>query len=263
MVTRSTGSPWQFTNTPQLSQRFGTPPKVLWLSSSHCAWITIDLCIFFVTDFIKANPEYLAKPNMMDWLSDDGGETYNRCHFWSNFEVHLDPSITWSSQGSRLIKMWHCDRLQVSISGEEKPTRSTSNISIEPEVSSTKDGVCTTSPTCFQHYWRISLINRRRCAGTLYRGLFVPQTGRNAFLPGYRISSWTFPTLPEGKGRRLCLRSVSLSIGNKVWRIVADTNSWSFSNSGDNFEVHGFVIQEQFFWCMLRLTWSSLSRNDS
>lgn len=38
-------------------------------------------------DFIKANPEYLAKPNMMDWLSDDGGETYNRCHFWSNFEI--------------------------------------------------------------------------------------------------------------------------------------------------------------------------------
>lgn len=23
----------------------------------------------------------------MAFLSDDGGETYNRCHFWSNFEI--------------------------------------------------------------------------------------------------------------------------------------------------------------------------------
>ncbi|GAA5843332.1 hypothetical protein JCM11251_007288 [Rhodosporidiobolus azoricus] len=33
-------------------------------------------------DFIAAHPEHLAKPNAMDWLSNDGGETYNRCHFW-------------------------------------------------------------------------------------------------------------------------------------------------------------------------------------
>ncbi|GAA5951612.1 hypothetical protein JCM10213_005417 [Rhodosporidiobolus nylandii] len=38
-------------------------------------------------DFIKQNPEYLAKPNSMAWISDDKGETYNRCHFWSNFEI--------------------------------------------------------------------------------------------------------------------------------------------------------------------------------
>ncbi|KAJ9104260.1 Glycolipid 2-alpha-mannosyltransferase 1 [Naganishia cerealis] len=38
-------------------------------------------------DFIKANPQYLAEDNAMDFLSDDGGETYNRCHFWSNFEI--------------------------------------------------------------------------------------------------------------------------------------------------------------------------------
>lgn len=23
----------------------------------------------------------------MSFLSDDGGKTYNRCHFWSNFEI--------------------------------------------------------------------------------------------------------------------------------------------------------------------------------
>ncbi|GAA6022342.1 hypothetical protein JCM10207_003292 [Rhodosporidiobolus poonsookiae] len=38
-------------------------------------------------DFIKEHPEHLAKPNAMDWVSNDGGETYNRCHFWSNFEI--------------------------------------------------------------------------------------------------------------------------------------------------------------------------------
>jgi len=38
-------------------------------------------------EFIKANPQYLPKDNGMGFLSDDGGETYNKCHFWSNFEI--------------------------------------------------------------------------------------------------------------------------------------------------------------------------------
>ncbi|KAJ9127538.1 Glycolipid 2-alpha-mannosyltransferase 1 [Naganishia onofrii] len=38
-------------------------------------------------DFIKANPQYIPEDNAMDFISDDGGETYNRCHFWSNFEI--------------------------------------------------------------------------------------------------------------------------------------------------------------------------------
>ena len=25
----------------------------------------------------------------MDWVSDDKGQTYNGCHFWSNFEMVL------------------------------------------------------------------------------------------------------------------------------------------------------------------------------
>lgn len=37
--------------------------------------------------FIKANPKAVAKNNLMDWISDDKGETYNLCHFWSNFEI--------------------------------------------------------------------------------------------------------------------------------------------------------------------------------
>lgn len=37
--------------------------------------------------FIEKHPEYLAKDNLMDFVSDDKGVKYNRCHFWSNFEV--------------------------------------------------------------------------------------------------------------------------------------------------------------------------------
>jgi alpha 1,2-mannosyltransferase len=33
--------------------------------------------------FIKAHPEHIAKDNSMPFLSDDGGETYNKCHFVS------------------------------------------------------------------------------------------------------------------------------------------------------------------------------------
>ncbi|CCH45157.1 Glycolipid 2-alpha-mannosyltransferase [Wickerhamomyces ciferrii] len=37
--------------------------------------------------FIKEHPEYLPADNMMDFVSDDGGFSYNLCHFWSNFEI--------------------------------------------------------------------------------------------------------------------------------------------------------------------------------
>ena len=32
------------------------------------------------TAFTNANPELVSPDNAMDFLSDDGGETYNRCH---------------------------------------------------------------------------------------------------------------------------------------------------------------------------------------
>ncbi|EDK44063.1 glycolipid 2-alpha-mannosyltransferase [Lodderomyces elongisporus NRRL YB-4239] len=38
-------------------------------------------------EFIEKNPQYLAPNNMMEWVSDDKGESYNGCHFWSNFEI--------------------------------------------------------------------------------------------------------------------------------------------------------------------------------
>ncbi|CAK7563416.1 MAG: alpha 1,2-mannosyltransferase 2.4.1 [Sporothrix epigloea] len=37
--------------------------------------------------FIAEHPEHIAEDNSMRFLSDDGGETYNKCHFWSNFEI--------------------------------------------------------------------------------------------------------------------------------------------------------------------------------
>ncbi|OBA24298.1 glycosyl transferase [Metschnikowia bicuspidata var. bicuspidata NRRL YB-4993] len=37
--------------------------------------------------FMEENPQYLAKDNNMAWISNDKGNTYNGCHFWSNFEI--------------------------------------------------------------------------------------------------------------------------------------------------------------------------------
>ncbi|KAL2019856.1 hypothetical protein VTK56DRAFT_9118 [Thermocarpiscus australiensis] len=45
-----------------------------------------------VKKFMKNHPEHIAEGNSMEFLSDDGGETYNRCHFWSNFEIG---SLNW------------------------------------------------------------------------------------------------------------------------------------------------------------------------
>ncbi|KKA28891.1 hypothetical protein TD95_004154 [Thielaviopsis punctulata] len=42
--------------------------------------------------FMKNHPEHVVDGNSMGFLSDDGGETYNRCHFWSNFEIG---SLSW------------------------------------------------------------------------------------------------------------------------------------------------------------------------
>jgi alpha 1,2-mannosyltransferase len=34
-----------------------------------------------VKKFMKAHPDYVAKDNSMEFISDDGGDTYNKCHF--------------------------------------------------------------------------------------------------------------------------------------------------------------------------------------
>ncbi|KAH9930444.1 glycosyltransferase family 15 protein [Epithele typhae] len=40
-----------------------------------------------VKEFTKENPQYVAKNNAMGYISDDNGNSYNNCHFWSNFEI--------------------------------------------------------------------------------------------------------------------------------------------------------------------------------
>ncbi|KAI1319339.1 alpha 1,2-mannosyltransferase 2.4.1 [Mortierella claussenii] len=37
--------------------------------------------------FIQRHPEHIAKRNSLEWISYDKGDTYNNCHFWSNFEI--------------------------------------------------------------------------------------------------------------------------------------------------------------------------------
>ncbi|EDO15237.1 hypothetical protein Kpol_1029p11 [Vanderwaltozyma polyspora DSM 70294] len=37
--------------------------------------------------FMELYPEYLHENNMLDFISDDDGGSYNNCHFWSNFEI--------------------------------------------------------------------------------------------------------------------------------------------------------------------------------
>ncbi|CCH57847.1 hypothetical protein TBLA_0A00470 [Henningerozyma blattae CBS 6284] len=40
-----------------------------------------------VKKFFRANPSYKNEYNLKKFISNDGGVTYNLCHFWSNFEV--------------------------------------------------------------------------------------------------------------------------------------------------------------------------------
>lgn len=40
-----------------------------------------------VLKFIENHPEHISEDNSMGFVSDDGGKTYNKCHFWSNFEI--------------------------------------------------------------------------------------------------------------------------------------------------------------------------------
>ncbi|CAG8732269.1 2714_t:CDS:2, partial [Racocetra persica] len=40
-----------------------------------------------VKQFIKEYPHHIKENNIMKFISNDNGETYNLCHFWSNFEI--------------------------------------------------------------------------------------------------------------------------------------------------------------------------------
>lgn len=37
--------------------------------------------------FLEKYPKFIADDNALEFISDDNGESYNLCHFWSNFEI--------------------------------------------------------------------------------------------------------------------------------------------------------------------------------
>lgn len=50
-------------------------------------WATIPTLWDTVKEFIAKNQQFLPKDNAMKFVSNDGGSSYNLCHFWSNFEI--------------------------------------------------------------------------------------------------------------------------------------------------------------------------------
>jgi len=48
---------------------------------------TIETLWDAVKEFMKAHPEHLPKQNSLEFLSDNRGDDYNLCHYWSNFEI--------------------------------------------------------------------------------------------------------------------------------------------------------------------------------
>ncbi|KAJ2924066.1 hypothetical protein H1R20_g13034, partial [Candolleomyces eurysporus] len=40
-----------------------------------------------VREFTNKYPHFVPQDNSLNFISDDGGYTYNMCHFWSNFEI--------------------------------------------------------------------------------------------------------------------------------------------------------------------------------
>ncbi|OLY80945.1 Glycolipid 2-alpha-mannosyltransferase 2 [Smittium mucronatum] len=40
-----------------------------------------------IKQFAQTNTNLISKNNSLEWVSLDGGKTYNMCHFWPNFEI--------------------------------------------------------------------------------------------------------------------------------------------------------------------------------
>lgn len=55
--------------------------------SIHEFEATIKTLWALTKEFIAKNQHYIAPNNLMDFISDDQGSTYNLCHFWLNFEI--------------------------------------------------------------------------------------------------------------------------------------------------------------------------------
>ncbi|CAH02366.1 glycosyltransferase family 15 protein [Kluyveromyces lactis] len=55
--------------------------------SIHEFVITIPTLWNTTRGFAEKHSEYIHNDNLLKFISDDGGDSYNLCHFWSNFEV--------------------------------------------------------------------------------------------------------------------------------------------------------------------------------
>jgi alpha 1,2-mannosyltransferase len=61
--------------------------KYGWTISLFEYLATIETLWSTVKKFKEKHPEHIREGNLEDWISNDGGQTYNLCHFWSNFEI--------------------------------------------------------------------------------------------------------------------------------------------------------------------------------
>ncbi|KAG2014990.1 alpha-1,2 mannosyltransferase KTR1 [Coprinopsis cinerea AmutBmut pab1-1] len=62
--------------------------KVYGFTISLLEWVETVPTLWDATkEFMKENPQYVHPDNAMEFISDNGGEDYNMCHFWSNFEI--------------------------------------------------------------------------------------------------------------------------------------------------------------------------------
>jgi alpha 1,2-mannosyltransferase len=64
-----------------------------------------------VKDFIKKYPEHIidfyGDDSLIDWITDDRGVSYNKCYFWSNFEIG---SLEWFRSKQYIDFFNHIDK---------------------------------------------------------------------------------------------------------------------------------------------------------
>lgn len=94
-----------------------------------------------VKKFTKNHPEHIADGNSMGFLSDDGGDTYNKCHFVSDDHLPLTYRFTQLIYPFFNTYSGPTSRLAVWSGYDPTHTWTTSTPSTKMVASSTKDGV--------------------------------------------------------------------------------------------------------------------------
>lgn len=96
-----------------------------------CVLLYLDLADR--VEFTQAHPEHVANDNAMKFLSDDGGESYNKCHCTS-FLSFRPSSLQADEQSGQISKS------ETLTSGVLKPTWTSSTSSTKRVDSTTRDG---------------------------------------------------------------------------------------------------------------------------